>query len=64
MGYFPSKLTGYVLDRHGVDLVADTPTGRLGNDDDLKGAALLLASEAGAHITGQVLAIDGGASII
>lgn len=63
-GYFPSKLTGYVLDKHGDDLTRDTPSGRLGNDDDLKGAALLFASNAGAHITGQVLAIDGGASII
>jgi gluconate 5-dehydrogenase len=63
-GYFPSKLTGYVIDKHGADLIAETPSGRLGNDDDLKGAALLLASEAGAHINGQVLAIDGGASII
>lgn len=63
-GYFPSKLTGYVIDRHGAELTADTPSGRLGNDDDLKGAALLLASNAGAHITGQVLAIDGGATII
>lgn len=63
-GYFPSKLTGYVLDKHGADLIGDTPTGRLGNDDDLKGAALLFASNAGAHITGQVLAVDGGASII
>jgi len=63
-GYFPSKLTGYVLDKHGAEIAADTPSGRLGNDDDLKGAALLFASEAGAHINGQVLAIDGGASII
>jgi gluconate 5-dehydrogenase len=63
-GYFPSKLTGYVLDKHGDALIADTPGGRLGNDDDLKGAALLFSSDAGAHITGQILAIDGGASII
>lgn len=63
-GYFPSKLTGYVLDKHGDELRADTPRGKLGTDDDLKGAVLLLASDAGAHITGQVLAIDGGASII
>jgi gluconate 5-dehydrogenase len=63
-GYFPSKLTGYVLDKHGDELRADTPRGRLGTDDDLKGAVLLLTSDAGAHITGQVLAIDGGASII
>jgi NAD(P)-dependent dehydrogenase (short-subunit alcohol dehydrogenase family) len=63
-GYFPSKLTGYVLDKHGADLIADTPRGKLGGEDDLKGAALLLASNAGAHITGQTIAIDGGASII
>lgn len=63
-GYFPSKLTDYVLDQHGDHLVRSTPSGRLGNDDDLKGAALLFASDAGAHINGQVLAVDGGASII
>ena len=63
-GYFPSRLTGYVLDKHGEALIAGTPSGRLGNDDDLKGAALLFASEAGAHINGQILAIDGGATVI
>lgn len=63
-GYFPSKLTDYTLDKHGDHLVRSTPSGRLGNDDDLKGAALLFASDAGAHINGQVLAVDGGASII
>ena len=63
-GYFPSKLTGYVIDTHGDELRADTPRGVLGEDDDLKGAVLLLASAASKHITGQVIAVDGGASII
>ncbi|MEP6784497.1 MAG: SDR family oxidoreductase [Sphingomonadales bacterium] len=63
-GYFPSKLTGYVIDTHGAELIADTPRGKLGCDDDLKGATLLLSSDAGAHITGQVLPVDGGATII
>jgi NAD(P)-dependent dehydrogenase (short-subunit alcohol dehydrogenase family) len=63
-GYFPSRLTDYTLDKHGDHLTQTTPSGRLGNDDDLKGAALLFASDAGAHINGQVLAVDGGASII
>jgi gluconate 5-dehydrogenase len=63
-GYFPSRLTGYVLDKHGDDIRGDTPRGKLGSDADLKGAVLLLASDAGAHINGQILAIDGGASII
>ena len=44
--------------------VENTPLGKLGGDNDLKGAALLFASDAGGHITGQILAVDGGASAI
>jgi gluconate 5-dehydrogenase len=63
-GYFPSKLTKAMLGEHGDYLTAQTPLGRLGGANDLKGAALLLVSEAGRHITGQVLAVDGGATAI
>ena len=63
-GYFPSKMTKTTLSQHEPHLVDNTPLGRLGGPDDLKGAALLLCSAAGAHITGQVIVIDGGASII
>jgi gluconate 5-dehydrogenase len=63
-GYFPSKLTGYVIDKHGEEMRNDTPRGQLGGADDLKGATLLLATDAGAHITGQILVVDGGATII
>jgi NAD(P)-dependent dehydrogenase (short-subunit alcohol dehydrogenase family) len=63
-GYFPSKMTATTIDEHGVFLTEHTPLGRLGGSEDLKGAALLLASEAGRHINGQVLVVDGGASII
>jgi len=63
-GYFPSKLANAMIDAHGEFLVEHTPLGRLGGADDLKGAALLMVSEAGRHVTGQVLAIDGGASVI
>lgn len=63
-GYFPSKLADAMIDQHGDFLIGHTPLGRLGGADDLKGAALLLTSEAGRHITGQVLSIDGGASVI
>ncbi|NBX96660.1 MAG: SDR family oxidoreductase, partial [Betaproteobacteria bacterium] len=49
----------------GVDkLAAAAPLKRIGDDDDLKGATLLFASAAGKHITGQILAIDGGVSSV
>ncbi|MFX4351296.1 SDR family oxidoreductase [Acinetobacter baumannii] len=40
------------------------PLQRVGGDHDLKGAVLLFASEAGRHITGQILAVDGGVSAL
>jgi gluconate 5-dehydrogenase len=41
-GYFPSKMTAGVLEEHGAELLRQTPLGKLGNDTDLMGAALLL----------------------
>ena len=64
-GFFPSKMTQGVLASVGVEKLASrAPLNRLGDDDDLKGAALLFASAAGKHITGQILAVDGGVSAV
>lgn len=64
-GFFPSKMTQETLDRIGVDrLAANAPLKRLGDDEDLKGITLLYASDAGKHITGQWLAVDGGVSVV
>jgi gluconate 5-dehydrogenase len=64
-GFFPSKMTQGVLAQFGAEkLAAGAPLKRLGDDDDLKGAALLFASAAGKHITGQILAVDGGVSAV
>jgi NAD(P)-dependent dehydrogenase (short-subunit alcohol dehydrogenase family) len=64
-GFFPSKMTRGVLATIGADKLAKAaPLGRIGDDDDLKGAALLFASAAGKHITGQILAVDGGVSAV
>jgi gluconate 5-dehydrogenase len=64
-GFFPSRMTRGTLERVGVEnLTARVPLRRLGDDQDLKGAALLFASDAGKHITGQVLAVDGGVSCV
>lgn len=63
-GWFPSRMTAATLAARGDDMVTRVPLGRFGDDEDLKGAALLLASDAGKHITGQVLAVDGGVSAV
>lgn len=64
-GFFPSKMTGALLKQVGEKVLAgNTPLQRIGGDEDLKGAALLFASNAGSHITGQILAVDGGLSAV
>jgi NAD(P)-dependent dehydrogenase (short-subunit alcohol dehydrogenase family) len=64
-GFFPSRMTKGLLKQLGEDnMAAKAPLRRIGDDDDLKGAALLFASAAGKHITGQILAVDGGVSAI
>ena len=64
-GFFPSKMTAGTLEAWGVDeLKKHAPLQRLGDDEDLKGLCVLYASDAGKHITGQWLAVDGGVSCV
>jgi gluconate 5-dehydrogenase len=64
-GFFPSKMTRGLLEQRGAENIAKrAPLQRIGDDEDLKGAALLFASDAGKHITGQILAVDGGVSAV
>ncbi|MEW6098489.1 MAG: SDR family oxidoreductase [Pseudomonadota bacterium] len=64
-GFFPSKMTRGTLEAVGEEnLAKHAPLLRLGDDEDLKGAALLFVSQAGKHITGQILAVDGGVSAL
>jgi NAD(P)-dependent dehydrogenase (short-subunit alcohol dehydrogenase family) len=64
-GFFPSKLANGMIERLGADEMAShAPLRRLGDDEDLKGIALLYASDAGKHITGQWIAVDGGVSVV
>jgi gluconate 5-dehydrogenase len=64
-GFFPSRMTHGLLEKLGADNMAQAaPLRRLGDDEDLKGLALLYASDAGKHITGQWMAVDGGVSAV
>jgi NAD(P)-dependent dehydrogenase (short-subunit alcohol dehydrogenase family) len=64
-GFFPSKMTAGLLATVGEEaMAAHAPLKRLGDDEDLKGLCLLYASDAGKHITGQWLAVDGGVSVV
>jgi gluconate 5-dehydrogenase len=51
-----------LLEKIEASVIERTPLGRLGGDTDLQGAAVYLASEASRHVTGQYIAVDGGAS--
>jgi NAD(P)-dependent dehydrogenase (short-subunit alcohol dehydrogenase family) len=64
-GFFPSKMTAGTLEKLGEDMLKNSaPLQRIGDDEDLKGTTLLFASDAGKHITGQWLAVDGGVSVV
>ncbi|RKP56032.1 SDR family oxidoreductase [Pararobbsia silviterrae] len=63
-GFFPTKMAAGLLDVMGKQVIERTPLGRLGGDEDLMGTVVYFASEASRHVTGQYIAVDGGASAI
>jgi NAD(P)-dependent dehydrogenase (short-subunit alcohol dehydrogenase family) len=64
-GSFHTKMAAPMFAGGGAEkLAANVPLRRTGDEDDLKGVTALLASAAGKHITGQVIAVDGGVSAV
>jgi 3-oxoacyl-[acyl-carrier protein] reductase len=59
-GWFVTDINRDYLTGAGASLVRDIPVGRFGQDGDLDGALLLLASDAGAFIAGTTVVVDGG----
>ena len=60
---FPSRMSEKALERVGTEVAGRIPMGRIGRTGELKGIAVFLASDASSYITGQTIAVDGGATV-
>jgi NAD(P)-dependent dehydrogenase (short-subunit alcohol dehydrogenase family) len=61
-GWFPTNMSEVLIERNREMFLKSIPAGRFGNENDLKGAAVFLASDASDYVTGHVLVVDGGQS--
>jgi gluconate 5-dehydrogenase len=59
-GWFPTNMSAVVIERNREAFLKRLPLGRFGGENDLKGAAVFLASAASDFVTGHVLVVDGG----
>ena len=61
-GWFPTRMSGALIEKFKEQMLSDIPLHRFGNPEDLKGVVVFLASPAAAYITGQTIIVDGGAT--
>lgn len=59
-GWFPTRMSGGLIEKYEKEMLADIPLGRFGKPEELKGVIVFLASPAAAYMTGQTVVVDGG----
>ncbi|HVF47702.1 MAG TPA: glucose 1-dehydrogenase [Pyrinomonadaceae bacterium] len=62
-GFFHSRLADAVIDLYERSIQEDNVIPRVGNEGELKGTIVFLASDASSYITGQTIAVDGGMTV-
>lgn len=62
-GVFPSRMTAFGMQSAMDTLTSGQPSGRVGKPEDFAGLILFLCSQGAAHMTGNVLEIDGGSTL-
>ena len=62
-GFFRSRLADPVIDIYESSIRENNPIPRIGEEGELKGAAVFLASDASSYVTGQTIVVDGGMTI-
>jgi NAD(P)-dependent dehydrogenase (short-subunit alcohol dehydrogenase family) len=61
-GWFPTKMSGGLIEQFGDKMLEGIPMHRFGGPEDIKGVVIFLASPAAAYVTGQIVVVDGGAT--
>ncbi|MEI5906934.1 SDR family oxidoreductase [Bacillus spongiae] len=59
-GFFPTKMSKVIMEHGKNPILNSTPLRRFGDEDDLKGVAVFLASKASSYMTGDIVVVDGG----
>lgn len=62
-GFFHSRLADAVIDLYERSIQETNVIPRVGNEGELKGVVVFLASDASSYITGQTIAVDGGMTV-
>ncbi|HNU06364.1 MAG TPA: glucose 1-dehydrogenase [Pyrinomonadaceae bacterium] len=62
-GFFHSRLADKVIDIYERSIQETNVIPRVGNEGELKGIAVFLASDASSYVTGQTIAVDGGMTV-